>query len=82
MGTVFGMEGSAVGPPVVGAQLTLTSGNEIKGKTTSDGSGHYAFDPLETGRFTLTISAPGFAILTPAVNLDRDMKADFAMKSQ
>jgi hypothetical protein len=80
LGTVFAMEGSVVGSPVPGAQLTMTSGGEIRGRATTDGSGRYAFDPLQAGNFVLTISAPGFVNLTPSVNLDRDMRADFAIK--
>jgi len=57
----------------------MTSGDEVRAKTTTDTSGHYAFNGLETGRFTLTISAAGFVSLTPTVNLDRDLRADFAI---
>jgi len=76
------MDGPAVGAPVVGAQLTMNSGDEVRARTTTDDSGHYAFNELETGRFNLTISAPGFATLTPSVDLDRDLQADFAMKRE
>jgi hypothetical protein len=81
-GTVFAMDGQEVGAPVAGAELTMTSGDEVRARTTSDTSGRYAFNRLETGRFSLTISATGFVSLTPSVNLDRDMRADFALKRQ
>ena len=80
LGTIFAKEKSVVGAPVPNARLTLTSGNEIKGTATTDAAGHYAFEPLQAGEFVLTISAPGFANLTPAVRLDRDMRADFAIE--
>ena len=79
-GTVFAMDGSVVGGPVSGAQLTMIRGEEVRASTTTDAVGHYAFTGLETGSFKLTISAPGFVRLTPLVNLDRDIKADFAIK--
>ena len=76
------MDELKVGAPVVGAQLTLTSNDKVRARTTSDNSGRYVFGELETGGFRLTISAPGFATLTPSVNLDGDLRADFAMKRQ
>ena len=76
------MDGLKVGAPVVGAQLTMTSGDEVRARTTTDISGHYVFNGLATGRFNLTISAPGFVSLTPNVDLDRDLRADFAIKRQ
>ena len=81
-GTVFANDELNVGTPVVGAQLTLTSHDTVRARTTSDTSGRYAFSDLETGGFRLTISAPGFATLTPSVNLDGNLRADFAMKRQ
>jgi hypothetical protein len=79
-GTLLALDGQVVGPGVAGAQMTLTAGDVVKANTTSDPSGHYVFSDVETGRFTLTISAPGFVTLTPAVNLDRNMAADFGLK--
>ena len=38
---------------------------------TSDGAGHYAFDSLESGRFTVSIAAPGYVSVTPVVALFR-----------
>ncbi len=81
-GTVFGMDGPVVGAPVAGAQLTMSTGEDVRASTTTDTSGHYVFNGLETGSFTLTISAPGFVRLTPLVNLNRDIRADFAIKRQ
>ena len=70
------------GAPIAGAQLTLTSDDEVRARATSDTSGRYVFTELETGGFRLTISAPGFATLTPSVNLKGDMRTDFAMKRE
>ena len=71
-----------LGVPIAGAQLTLTSAGEIRARATSDLSGRYVFNELETGSFRLTISAPGFATLTPSVNLEGNMQADFAMNRE
>ena len=79
---MFAIDELTVGAPIVGAQLTLTSNDKVRARTTSDTSGRYVFSELETGGFRVTISAPGFATLTPSVNLDRDLQADFAMKRQ
>ena len=81
-GTVFARDDVKVGAPIAGAQLTLTRDDEVRARATSDTSGRYVFNELETGRFRLTISAPGFATLSPNVDLDRDMQADFAMKRE
>ena len=79
-GTVFAMDELIVGAPIAGAQLTLTRDDEVRARATSDALGHYVFNELETGRFGLTISAPGFATLTPSVILGGNVRADFAMK--
>ena len=81
-GTVFAMDELTVGAPIAGAQLTLTNDDEVRARTTSDTAGRYVFNALETGSFRLTISAPGFTTLTPSVNLDADLRADFAMKRE
>jgi hypothetical protein len=81
-GTIFAMEGLQVGAPVGSARLTVASAEQIKAVTTSDASGRYVLDGLETGQFTLTVSAPGFITLTPTVHMDRDIQADFAIRRE
>jgi hypothetical protein len=76
------MEGQKVGQPVPNADVLVTIDDQTRARTTTDGSGHYAFSTLQAGRFTLRISAPGFVTLTPLVDLDRDMRADFALTRQ
>ena len=78
-GTIFALDDLKPGTPVAGAQLVLTSGHEVRAKAVGDKSGYYVFNKLETGSFGLTISAPGFATLTPSINLNRDIQADFAI---
>ena len=51
---------------------SLYKANEIKRAVQSG--------QTQAGEFILTISAPGFVNLTPAVRLDRDMRADFAIE--
>jgi hypothetical protein len=81
-GTVFVLEDLTLGAPIAGAQLTLSTDHEVRARTTSDASGRYMFKDLETGRFSLTIAAPGFRTLTPSVSVERDLRADFALKRQ
>jgi hypothetical protein len=81
-GTVFARDDVKLGAPIAGAQLTLTRDDVVRARSTSDTSGRYVFNAVEAGRFRLTISAPGFATLTPSVDLDRDLQADFAMKRE
>jgi hypothetical protein len=81
-GTVFARDDAKVGAPIAGAKLTLTRDDEVRARATSDTTGRYVFNEVEAGRFRLTISAPGFATLTPSVDLDRNLQADFAMKRE
>ena len=81
-GTVFATDGQQIGAPVPGARLTVEDADAVRASTTTDAAGRYAFNALEAGRFTLTISAPGFVTLTPGLNLDRDIRADFALTRQ
>src|SRR5262245_62075816 len=71
-GTIFRLEGNQVGSPVAGARLTVVDGVNLNVNATTDDSGHYAFDALESGKFTMAIEAAGFITATPIVNLFRD----------
>jgi hypothetical protein len=81
-GTVFRMQGNQVGSPIAGARLTVVDGVNLNASATTDGSGHYAFEALEHGKFTIAIEAAGFLTATPLVNLYRDIEATFALKPQ
>jgi hypothetical protein len=81
-GTISAMDGRQVSGPIVGAHLTVTSGANAATAATSDGSGHYLFEQLDSGRFTVTIDAPGYVTATPVIDLYRDMEVDFALTPQ
>jgi hypothetical protein len=79
-GSIASMAGARLGPPVVGAELTVTSGVNSNARVMTDHSGHFAFDALETDKFTVAINAPGFVGLTPFVNLFGDTDVTFVLK--
>jgi hypothetical protein len=79
-GTVSRLETSRVGGPIPGAELNLTDGAKLNAKVTSDGAGHYVFTGLETGRYTVYITAPGYVSVSPVLNLYRDTEANFALE--
>ena len=81
-GTVLATDGVRVGAPIPGAHLTVVSGANTAATVTSDAVGHYAFESLESGRFTISIAAPGYVSVTPVVALFRDMQVDFALQPQ
>jgi hypothetical protein len=76
------MNGAKVGAPLTGAELIIVSGANANTRVTSDASGHYAFDALESGRFTVSIGAPGYVTATPVVDLYRDIEANFALSAR
>jgi hypothetical protein len=78
-GTVSAIDGTRVGAPVAGAQLRVVSGVNTAAQVTSDAAGHYVFEGLESGRFTLAIAAPGYVTSTPIVELYRDIEVNFAL---
>jgi hypothetical protein len=81
-GTVVEIVGTGTVAPVAGAQLTVVNGVNLNATTKSDSSGRYVFDALQSGRFTVSITAPGRAGISPVVDLFRDIEADFALKPQ
>jgi len=80
-GTVFS-SADALSPdrPLDGATLTIVEGINVSANVTTDANGRYAFAALESGRFTLSISAHGYASVTPVVELHGDTEANFALK--
>jgi carboxypeptidase family protein len=81
-GTVSGRDGDRVGAPIPNAELTVIDGVNLNAKVRSDAAGRYAFDALESGRFTVSIQAPGYVSATPVVNLYRDTEVNFALARQ
>ncbi|MCC7416061.1 MAG: carboxypeptidase regulatory-like domain-containing protein [Acidobacteria bacterium] len=75
-GTIFNLaEG-----PIAAATLTVVSGSDAGTRAASDAAGRYAFTGLSSGRFTVTIEAPGYERATPIVDLTRDLSVDFALR--
>lgn len=62
-GTTGGVSGDVVaaqgGAPVAGAKVTASSPAQLVTATT-DGKGHFAILSLPPGRYTVTVSAPGY----------------------
>jgi hypothetical protein len=79
-GTVSAMQGGRVSGPIAGAQLSVVSGVNLNARVTTDVSGHYLFPTLSSGRFIVTISAPGYEAVTPVVDLYQDTEVDFALR--
>lgn len=79
-GKVFAADAAGPGRPLAGAELTIVEGVNKDASVTTDAAGRYQFAPLESGRFTLTIAAPGFVSVTPVVDLYHDTETDFALR--
>jgi Carboxypeptidase regulatory-like domain len=70
---------SIVGGPVIGARLVVLDGPNQGQQVTTDASGHYDFPKLESGRFVMTIDAPGFVSVNPIVDLYTNLEVNFAL---
>jgi hypothetical protein len=81
-GTVSALDGARTGAPIPGAELTVVDGINLHARVTSDAAGRYAFTGLESGRFAVSIAAPGFVGVVPVVDLYRDIEVNFALKPQ
>ena len=66
--------------PIALAKLTVTSGSDSGVKVLTDAAGNYTFSSLSSGRFTMTIEAPGYEMASPIVDLIRDLSVDFALR--
>jgi hypothetical protein len=80
-GTISRVDGGGVSP-IASASLTVVDGVNKDARASSDGAGRYVFPSLDKGRFTVSISAPGYAGITPVIDLYEDVNADFALKPQ
>ncbi len=81
-GTIYGMNGGRIGGPIAGATLTVVSGVNTDANVTTDAQGHFVFPSLESGRITLTISAPGYVSTAPSVDLMKDTEVNFVLNPQ
>lgn len=79
-GSIAALAGTRVGPPIAGAELTVTTGINSNARVTTDPDGRFAFEALETDEFTVAIGAPGYVGLTPVVNLYCNTDATFVLK--
>jgi hypothetical protein len=81
-GSISALERAQVGAPIPGAALTVISGVNAAAAVTTDGTGHFSFENLQSGRFTLRITAPGYIGVTPVVELYRDTEANFVLVAE
>ncbi len=70
------------GAPISGAEFIVVDGVNVGARATSDAGGRFVFHELESGRFTVTIGAPGFVSVTPVVDLFTDLDVNFALRSE
>src|ERR1044071_5945067 len=72
-GTIYGVQGTNLrSQPIAAATLTIVNGIHSNMAVTTDAEGHFAFPRMESGRFSLTVSAAGYVTTTPEVALSRD----------
>ena len=76
-GTVSNLSGA----PIAGAQLTVQSGPNKGTQVATDASGHYVFSGLGSGRFSISIDAPGFVSANPVVDLFTNLDVNFALRA-
>jgi predicted MPP superfamily phosphohydrolase len=70
-GQISGHVLNSGGAPVSGATLTFTGGKLRLSKTiTADGAGAYSSNWISVGSYTITVSAPGFAGVNTAANVN------------
>ena len=79
-GTISGIAGGRLGAPIAGAVIKVVKGVNAEARTSTDAGGRFAFDHLETGRFTVEVTAPGYVAVLPVVDLYRDVDATFALQ--
>ena len=79
-GTVSAMDGSRIGNPIAGAELTIVDGVNSNARVSSDAAGHFDFAGLTADKFTVTVAAAGYVSVTPVISLYRDVDANFALK--
>jgi len=70
------------GRAVVGARVTLLAGLSPLGERETNGDGHYRFDELRSGAYTLTANFAGFSVLSTDVELNggESRTLDLALK--
>ena len=61
-GTLRGQVADEFGGLIVGATVTVEDSNGVQKTATTDAEGNFAFPSLPPGRYTLTVSSPGFAV--------------------
>src|SRR5207248_2589520 len=61
MGTLRGTVADQLGGVIVGATVTVTDASGVARTATTDDQGRYAVSGLAPGRYTLRVTAPGFA---------------------
>jgi len=67
--------------PIGGAVLTVTDGANKSAHVTTDQTGGYTLGGLQSGRFSLTVAAPGYVTATPTVDLYANIGVNFALQA-
>ncbi|MGE3957122.1 MAG: carboxypeptidase-like regulatory domain-containing protein [Vicinamibacterales bacterium] len=78
-GNILELNGGRVGAPIANADLVVVSGVNKNAHATTDGKGRFVFPRLDSGRFTVSIAAPGYVSNAPVVDLYRDVDANFGL---
>ena len=60
--TLRGTVADEFGGLIIGATVTVADASGVQKQTTTDEEGRYVFSSLAPGRYTLNVSAPGFAV--------------------
>ena len=76
-----GSVGTIGGSPIAGARLTVIDGVNTGVQTQTAANGRYVFGNMTNGKFTMTISAPGFVSVSPLVVLSGDTDVSFALRA-
>jgi hypothetical protein len=79
--TFSGSVSSMAGVRIAGAHLTVLTGANKDTEVDTGADGRYQFEHLQTGSFSVLIQAPGFASITPKIDLFSDIDANFALSS-
>lgn len=60
----------------------VVNGVNLYAKVTTDAAGRYVFPALDSGRFSVAITAPGFVTVTPVVDLYQDTDVSFGLRRE
>ncbi|HEV7798225.1 MAG TPA: carboxypeptidase-like regulatory domain-containing protein [Pyrinomonadaceae bacterium] len=68
-GTLRGVISDELGATIVGATVILTDATGVAKTATTNGEGVYVFNGLAPGKYSVSVSAPGFAVSETEVDI-------------